>query len=124
MGYSLESSRPLITSNAYSQRNSAHITCYNDSVGLALTPSLNSLDSAYQEFYEIEASMQKLENKKLTTQRFIPTQEKIEFLSKLAFSAKLERALERRLIGQDAVMRDRSLQVQKEQSEKIVSAAS
>ncbi|RKF58755.1 hypothetical protein OnM2_065033 [Erysiphe neolycopersici] len=123
MGYSLESSRPLISSSTYSQRNSAHISYYNDSAGLAPTPSLTSLDSAHQEFYEIEAFMQKLENKKLTTQRFIPTQEKIEFLSKLAFSAKLERALERRLIGQDAVMRDRKLQASMDKNEKMVPVA-
>lgn len=49
-----------------------------------------------------------MENKKLGQQRFVPTQEKSEHLSKLALGAKLERALGRRMGGQDAVMRDRA----------------
>ena len=40
-------------------------------------------------------------------QRFVPTPEKTEHLSKLALGAKLERALGRRMGGQDAVMRER-----------------
>lgn len=46
-----------------------------------------------------------MENKPLTKQRFIPSTEKTDNLSKLALGAKVERALGRRMTGQDAVMR-------------------
>jgi len=64
-----------------------------------------STASAHQEIANIEEGLEKLENKKLTSQRFVATQEKTEILSKLALGAKLERALGRRMGGQDAVMR-------------------
>lgn len=63
--------------------------------------------SAQQEIKDIEEGLEKLENKKLASQRFVPSQEKTENLSKLALGAKLERALGRRMGSQDAVMRDR-----------------
>jgi len=57
-----------------------------------------------------------LENKKLATQRYVPTKEKSENLSKLALGAKLERALGRRMGGQDAVMRKRNVSVDNEKA--------
>lgn len=71
-----------------------------------LAPSLApSQDSVQQEITQITEGLEKLENKKLASQRFVPSVEKTENLSKLALGAKLERALDRRLGGQDAVMR-------------------
>jgi hypothetical protein len=67
--------------------------------------------SAHQEIKDIEEGLEKLENKKLENQRFVPTQEKTENLSKLALGAKLERALGRRMGGQDAVMRERKSKI-------------
>jgi len=67
--------------------------------------------SAQQEIKDIEEGLDKLENKKLASQRFVPSQEKTESLSKLALGAKLERALGRRMGSQDAVMRDRRTKV-------------
>jgi hypothetical protein len=73
-----------------------------------LAPSLApSHDSVQQEITQITENLDKLENKKLANQRFVPSAEKSENLSKLALGAKLERALDRRLGGQDAVMRPR-----------------
>jgi len=65
-----------------------------------------------------------LENKKLGAQRFVPTQEKSEHLSKLALGAKLERALNRRMGSQDAVMRVRKpvAKNEKVESEKVAIA--
>jgi hypothetical protein len=74
------------------------------SVANTVKTSLSSA-SAQQEIKDIEEGLEKLENKKLATQRYIPTQEKSENLSKLALGAKLERALGRRMGSQDAVMR-------------------
>jgi hypothetical protein len=72
-----------------------------------LTPSVasSSCDTVTQELNVISEGLEKLENKKLALQRFVPSAEKSENLSKLALGAKLERALDRRLGGQDAVMR-------------------
>jgi hypothetical protein len=75
-----------------------------------------SSSSAQQEIKDIEEGLEKLENKKLATQRYIPTQEKSENLSKLALGAKLERALGRRMGGQDAVMRQRDKRVDSEKA--------
>ncbi|RKF65791.1 hypothetical protein GcC1_115017 [Golovinomyces cichoracearum] len=116
MGLSLDSSRPLMAPSVISHRDSTYIACYSDSLSLNRTPTRSSVDSAEQEFHEIEAIMEKLENKELSTQRFVPTEEKIAFLSKLALSAKLARALQRRLRGQDAVMRLRNSQLLNEKS--------
>ena len=48
-----------------------------------------------------------MENKALAQQRVFLSEEKSANLSKLALGAKLERALDRRLVGQDAEMRKR-----------------
>ena len=79
-----------------------------------LAPSLTpSQDSVQQEITQITEGLEKLENKKLESQRFVPSVEKTENLSKLALGAKLERALGRRLGGQDAVMKPRKKVVKK-----------
>lgn len=57
------------------------------------------------EVSQITSVLEKLENKKLQSQRFEATETKTELLSTLALGAKLERALGRRMQGQDAVMR-------------------
>lgn len=49
--------------------------------------------------------VERVQNKPLEKQRFVPTTEKTDNLNKLALGAKVERALGRRMTGQDAVMR-------------------
>lgn len=79
------------------------------------TPSVaESTDSVRQELHQIGDGLDKLENKKLGAQRFVPTPEKTENLSKLALGAKLDRALGRRMGGQDAVMRVKQPSQEKE----------
>ncbi|PMD13402.1 hypothetical protein NA56DRAFT_585775 [Hyaloscypha hepaticicola] len=106
MGASLESSRPIMAPSLASKRTSTRFSTYSmaPSVANTVMTSLSSA-SAHQEIKDIEEGLEKLENKKLATQRYVPTQEKSENLSKLALGAKLERALGRRMGGQDAVMR-------------------
>jgi len=106
MGASLESSRPIMAPSLSSKRASTRFSTYSmaPSVANTVKTSLSSA-SAQQEIKDIEEGLEKLENKKLATQRYVPTQEKSENLSKLALGAKLERALGRRMGGQDAVMR-------------------
>jgi hypothetical protein len=96
------------TQQLASKRASTRFSTYSAAPSVADTVQTTlSSASAQQEIKDIEDGLDKLENKKLGAQRFVPTQEKTEHLSKLALGAKLERALGRRMGGQDAVMRDR-----------------
>lgn len=139
MGASLESSRPIMAPSVSSpplshhnpssprfavvasadtisspqlssKRASTRFSTYSmaPSVANTVKTSLSSA-SAQQEIKDIEEGLEKLENKKLATQRYVPSTEKSENLSKLALGAKLERALGRRMGGQDAVMRKRGV---------------
>lgn len=65
--------------------------------------------------------MNRLENKPLTKQRFIPSAEKADSLNKLALGAKVERALGRRMTGQDAVMREKPAMNEKAAAEQTSS---
>ncbi|EAU31171.1 conserved hypothetical protein [Aspergillus terreus NIH2624] len=67
--------------------------------------NLPSGDPRIAEFHNLRDGLERLENKPLQKQRFVPTPEKSDNLSKLALGAKVERALGRRMTGQDAVMR-------------------
>ncbi|KAK2630327.1 hypothetical protein QTJ16_001147 [Diplocarpon rosae] len=107
MGTSLESSRPIMAPSLFNRDSTRFSTCSAaPSVANTVKTTLSS-DSAHQEIKDIKNSLLKLENKKLVTQRYVPTKEKTEHLSSLALGAKLERALSRRMGGQDAVMRER-----------------
>jgi len=123
MGASLDSSRPIMAPSLASKRASTRFSTYSAAPSVANTvkTSLSSA-SAHQEIREIEEGLQKLENKKLATQRFVPSKEKSEHLSKLALGAKLERALGRRMGSQDAVMRVRK-PVSEKVGEKMVTAS-
>lgn len=104
-----------------SKRESTRFSTYSAAPSVANTVQTTlSSASAQQEIKDIEDGLEKLDNKKLGQQRFVPTQEKTEVLSKLALGAKLERALGRRMGGQDAVMRERK---PKGENEKVALAA-
>jgi hypothetical protein len=101
----------MTTAQLASQRASARYSTYSQ------TPTVKSSltsDSAQQEIMDIEDNLNKLENKKLASQRFVPTEEKTENLNKLALGAKLERALGRRMGSQDAVMRQKVVPAENE----------
>ncbi|EHY59383.1 uncharacterized protein HMPREF1120_07373 [Exophiala dermatitidis NIH/UT8656] len=57
------------------------------------------------EIRQLTQGFDRLENKHLSQQRFIPSQKKTDDLSKLSLGAKVERALGRRMTDQDAVFR-------------------
>jgi hypothetical protein len=107
------------TSQLASKRASTRFSTYSAAPSVANTvkTSLTS-DSAQQEIKDIEDGLEKLDNKKLASQRFVPSQEKSENLSKLALGAKLERALGRRMGSQDAVMRVKKAVAAGEENEK------
>jgi len=103
---SLDSERPIMTN---SNRNSKRFSTYSGSPSLAAsdrtTGSLPSGDPRVADITHLGDGLERLDNKPLQAQRFVPTAEKTDNLNKLALGAKVERALGRRMTGQDAVMR-------------------
>lgn len=93
---------PSVISKRTSHRFSSYSTA--PSVANTVKTSLTS-DSAHQEMSQIEEGLEKLQDKKLEQQRFVPSHEKTQNLGMLALGAKLDRALGRRMKSQDAVMR-------------------
>ena len=59
--------------------------------------------SGMAEIKQITKDLEKLDNKQLSQQRYVPTQKKKDELSTLNLGAKLERSLGRRMAAQDAV---------------------
>jgi hypothetical protein len=57
------------------------------------------------EIRHVTQGLDRLENKHLQQQRFVPSLKKTDELSKLSLGAKVERALGRRMSNQDAVLR-------------------
>ena len=104
-----------------SKRASTRFSTYSAAPSVANTvkTSLTS-DSAQQEILDIEEGLEKLENPKLSSQRFVLSQERSENLSKLALGAKLERALGRRMNSQDAVMREKVVRSDTIDNEKVL----
>jgi hypothetical protein len=69
--------------------------------------SASTANSTTAEINEITDGLRRMENKHLMEQRVILSEAKIDCMGKLALGAKLDRALGRRMTGQDAVMRPR-----------------
>ncbi|PQE18152.1 hypothetical protein CJF30_00009318 [Rutstroemia sp. NJR-2017a BBW] len=97
---SLESSRPIMAPSVSSKGNKRFSTY--------TTISVETTESAREEMSAIEDGIDKLHVPKLESQRHDLSAEKRDNLGKLALGAKLERALGRRMGGQDAVMRKKS----------------
>jgi hypothetical protein len=74
----------------------------------SFSPTVQTTDSATAEITDIEKGLDRMENKALAQQRVVLSEEKWANMSKLALGAKLDRALDRRMTSQDAVMRKRS----------------
>lgn len=93
-----------------SPRNSKRLsTTSGKTTSLAASDSTGSLpsgDPRIEYFGNLhKAFFERLKNQPLTEQRFVPSAEKSDNLNKLALGAKVERALDRRMTGQDAEMR-------------------
>ena len=78
-----------------------------------LTPSVapshlsvaSAADPKTQEIRSWNEGFERLEDKRLSQQRYALNAEKTDNMSKIALGAKLDRALARRMSGQDAVFR-------------------
>ena len=98
-------------------RASARLSTY--STAPTLTPSIapsqlsaassTAGDPRAQEIKSWSVGLERLEDKRLASQRYMLSNEKTDDMSKLALGAKLERALNRRMSGQDAVFRPKVL---------------
>ncbi|KAI1817230.1 hypothetical protein GGS20DRAFT_81584 [Poronia punctata] len=106
MPTSLDSARPIMAPSLTSPRASLRLSTYSTTAP-SFTPTVRTTDSAHAEIRNIESGLARMENKALSKQRVILSEEKTANLSKLALGAKLDRALDRRMTGQDAVMRPR-----------------
>jgi len=56
-----------------------------------------------QEIKQLSQGLERLENKPLAGQRFVPSEQKKDDMSKVSLGAKVERALGRRMTNQDYV---------------------
>jgi hypothetical protein len=57
------------------------------------------------EIRNLTQGLDRLDNKHLEQQRYVPSQKKSDDISKLSLGAKIERAIGRRMTDQDAVFR-------------------
>ena len=95
-----------------SKRTSKRFSTFSGVPSLAASDSTSNTNSSssngdprMQEIKEWTQGFDRLEQKRLQQQRYQPTPEKTDSLSKLALGAKVERALGRRMTDQDATFR-------------------
>jgi len=103
---------PSVTSKRTSKRYSTYSTSpsfattnTNFSNSQTLASATVSPETGMAEISQLTQGLDRLENKHLSQQRFVPSQKKTDDLSKLSLGAKVERALGRRMTDQDAVLR-------------------
>ncbi|KAL4788435.1 hypothetical protein BJX76DRAFT_353187 [Aspergillus varians] len=102
---SLDSERPIMAKSNHASKRFSTVSKSPSIASELTTGSLPSGDPRIIEYNNLREGLNRLENKPLTKQRFVPSEEKTDNLSKLALGAKVERALGRRMTSQDAVMR-------------------
>lgn len=78
--------------------------------------SSTSCDPKSQDIKSWNAGFERLEDQRLVQQRYMLTNQKTDDMSKLALGAKLDRALARRMSGQDAVFRPKEFNEKKVQA--------
>ncbi|KAK2595850.1 hypothetical protein N8I77_013642 [Diaporthe amygdali] len=124
MPTSLESSRPIMAPSNLADHNPPKSRASVRYSTYSMSPSLHTTDSAIAEISDIEKGLTRMENKALSSQRVFLNEDQSDRMKKLALGAKLERALDRRMSSQDAVMRKRTTSTvsQKSMSEKEAAA--
>ncbi|KAK5071136.1 hypothetical protein LTS08_000228 [Lithohypha guttulata] len=104
---SLDSERPIMApSTISSKRASTRFSTYSAS------PSFNSISTAtietgMAEIKQLSQGLERLANKPLSEQRFVPSEQKQDNMSKVSLGAKVERALSRRMTNQDYVRKEK-----------------
>ncbi|KAK4574405.1 hypothetical protein LTR86_002167 [Recurvomyces mirabilis] len=75
---------------------------HNDPAAMASTSTLNSSDPKTQDIKSWSGTLERMQDERLDKQRYVMSGNKSEEVSKIALGAKVERALARRMTGQDA----------------------
>ncbi|KAJ3562920.1 hypothetical protein NPX13_g8381 [Xylaria arbuscula] len=101
-----------------SPRASVRLSTYSTTAP-SFAPTMRTNDSAHADIRIIESGLARMENKALSKQRVVLSEEKTANLSKLALGAKLDRALDRRMTGQDAEMRPRKQTISEKEKEEL-----
>lgn len=70
------------------------------------TISTDTSESGMREIKQLSTGLERLENKPLSEQRFVPSEQKKDVMSKISLGAKVERALSRRMTNQDYVRKE------------------
>jgi len=96
---------PSVSSKRLSQRFSTYSGTPSIAMSEKTTTTTATGDSRMAEIKEWTQGLDRLESKRLQQQRYVPSTQKSDDLSMLALGAKLDRALQRRMTGQDAVFR-------------------
>lgn len=79
---------------------------YQNSAAAASTSTLaSSTDPKTQDIKAWSAGFERMQDARFEKQRYVMTSGKSDEVSKLALGAKVERALGRRMVGQDAVFK-------------------
>ena len=73
-----------------------------DPNALASTSTLNSSDPKSADIKSWSGALERMQDERLDKQRYVMNENKSDEVSKLALGAKVERALARRMVGQDA----------------------
>jgi len=89
-----------------SKRASNRYSTYSASPSFSTT---SSAETGMAEIKQLTQGLDRLENRLLQQQRFVPSAQKTDDLSKLALGAKVERALGRRMTDQDAVLKQKKI---------------
>lgn len=90
-----------------SKRASVRYSTYSASPSFD-TISTDTSESGIREIKQLSNGLERLENKTLAEQRFVPSEQKKDVMSKISLGAKVERALGRRMTNQDYVRKERS----------------
>ncbi|KAL8708195.1 MAG: hypothetical protein Q9220_006865 [cf. Caloplaca sp. 1 TL-2023] len=124
-----DSSRPIMAPSVSSKRTSKRFSTYSSLLSTSTETPLPSAqtstntstgsDTRLQDIKEWSTGFDRLDNKHLQQQRYHPTPEKSDNLSKLALGAKVERALGRRMTDQDATFRKISEKVVSEKPARL-----
>lgn len=95
---------PSVTTS--SNRNSKRFSTIS---GISSNTTVSTITGEkIQDMKHLATGLDRLESSRLQQQRYIPSNEKRDYLSKVALGAKLERALDRRMANQDAVYKPRT----------------
>lgn len=90
-----------------SKRASVRYSTYSASPSFD-TISTDTSESGIREIKQLSNGLERLENKTLAEQRFVPSEQKKDVMSKISLGAKVERALGRRMTNQDYVRKEKS----------------